>query len=624
MPPPASTPTPNKDISSLVALVVCLPLVAVSLLVLRAVVVYRRRTRSHGALSVGVTVDVSKVFDSPLKVSRSKTTRSRNTSSQTFHLDLSEFGILERTRPRPFQDSPRTSTSPPVTHHHRFSQRPLYDVRYSHLSALPTSGTTPPLSLAVAFPSIDVDALTQSTVKFPRLPSLHDPKSVAPEYPTIPSLRTVSSHRVSTSDILAESYSRTQPDRISSQSRDSLSEPFRDPSLDTLVDSGTWPTIDSRKGSTLDLGDSSSPQEFDRRPSSCSASVHSHFEALTDSGSRARQSGSLSLWLDACSAHTRPTSAARNACSFSPLVATSLSPLRAPSITDSPELSPSPKLDDFLKTRSLLIDEILPDVECTVSSPASFRPLSILASKPSRGRFPGKVLQPLFETMGTGLRDRTDLSHYSVSSLRSAFSLSGQSCKALTSPARNLPACHITSSSLSIVFDNLLDHSCDISSLRTICESPRHPSSPTISFSPRTTHSPASSQYTPFESYASLDHLAVLSPAISFKLSFSPSSPALSTHSFDASPYARPHAPTPGSVASRFSSTMDRSVDITDMDFEVVDNCVFKMQHAPVSPCFLDAPSRDGMSEAEFLDVAASAPKLLPPFDFQNDSPLSL
>lgn len=307
------------------------------------------------------------------------------------------------------------------------------------------------------------------------------------------------------------------------------------------------------------------------------------------------------------------------------------------------QLSPSPKLDDFLKTRSLLIDEILPDVECTLSSPASFRPLSILASKPSRGRFSGKVLQPLFETMGAGLRDRTvrtghaymrihrltvplfqDLSHYSVSSLRSAFSLSGQSCKALTSPARNPPACHITSSSLSIVFDNLLDHSCDISSLRTICESPRHPSSPTISFSPRTTHSPASSQYTPFESYASLDHLAVLSPAISFKLSFSPSSPALSTHSFDASPYARPHAPTPGSVASRFSSTMDRSVDITDMDFEVVDNCVFKMQHAPVSQCFLDAPSRDGMSEAQFLDVAASAPKLLPPFDFQNDSPLSL
>lgn len=71
------------------------------------------------------------------------------------------------------------------------------------------------------------------------------------------------------------------------------------------------------------------------------------------------------------------------------------------------QLSLSPKLDQFLKTRSLLIDEALPDAEYLVASPASFRPLSILAPKTGYSRFSGKVLQPLFETVDIGLRDRT-------------------------------------------------------------------------------------------------------------------------------------------------------------------------------------------------------------------------
>lgn len=107
-----------------------------------------------------------------------------------------------------------------------------------------------------------------------------------------------------------------------------------------------------------------------------------------------------------------------------------------------------------------------------------------------------------------------------------------------------------------------------------------------------------------------------------------------------APPFERPRAPTPGSVSSRFSTSLDRSVDISDISYEVVDNCVFTMQQTPgrqvpVSPLRLNIPTfaRQPSSSPRYLDVSghrdplgasSCTPRLLPPLNLGYISPLSL
>lgn len=245
-----------------------------------------------------------------------------------------------------------------------------------------------------------------------------------------------------------------------------------------------------------------------------------------------------------------------------------------------------------------------------------------------------------------------DLSHCNTMSLQSPFSFSQSRVPqaGISHPSPSSPTISSTpgtrnqlvSSSLSLVFDHLLEHSCDISSLRTVSECDTDVST---DMGMTETHSHTDSTgSSAFNSHSSLMQLSLPSPTVSFKLSFSPSSVGTSStnspSAFHGSPFERPRAPTPGSVSSRFSMSLDRSVDISDISYEIVDNCVFTMQQTPgrqvpVSPLHLNIPTLAHQSSSsprylnvsghrDHLDASSCTPRLLSPLNLGDISPLSL
>lgn len=355
LPSTASNTTPET--SKMIALAVCLPLVALSLLVLWYIVLHRRRVRStlpslgQGVLSVGVTVDVSKVVDGPCsrdaegyeeKAAFSVQDVDLPGESSPHLLDSWRAGLLE------YEDD---SFIPLGLSTNQLGQLCPHPVRRgqrgqpSGIVATPSLKTTPSFPLYTAFPSMDVNALSQSTIRFPRLPSVQNVNSSLLNYPTIPSLRTVSSSHASihepgvrhyaTCDALRNSYQRTHGIEISYTASDNLEGTTSDDSLNTLIDIATCPTIDSSEEPTFMVEENTSASKFDRHLS-CSASVHSSFQpedsaTQPDVDSRVCVETSPSperLLSDALDVSPLGFPLAP---SFSPLVLTSLSPLHLPS-----------------------------------------------------------------------------------------------------------------------------------------------------------------------------------------------------------------------------------------------------------------------------------------------------
>ena len=221
-------------------------------------------------------------------------------------------------------------------------------------------------------------------------------------------------------------------------------------------------------------------------------------------------------------------------------------------------------------------------------------------------------------------------SRCSLSSLKSAFTFcAAPQPDSVDSPPPGAPDQPV---SVSLVFDHLLEHSCDISSLRTISTVNADGHSDLNVRDISSYHSFDSSVLSAFNSHSSLMQLSIPSPEISFELSFSPPSRTGSPNAIRGSPFERPRAPTPGSVASRFSTNLDHSVDISDMAYEVVDNCVFVIQQtqprqASTFTPHLDVQILSPQSSPRYLDradVTPSTPRLLPPLNFYEISPLSL
>ena len=249
-----TTPNALRETPSIIILAICLPLVAVPLLILRSIVIYRRRmlgnrnSNDQNILNVGITVDVSKIVDSPGPCRKdAQQEKQEQASPLVQHLDLQDIGSsspsasLKQAR----HECPRSDSC----------QCSRHDL--SRLLVTSSLETTPPFPLAVAFSSMDVGALSQSAVRFPRFSFVYDPSSSCLGYPTIPSLRTVSSSRVSIEPSDRLSDGTTSND-----------------SFDTLIENPVTPTARSRE-MTLVIEEMCS-QKLDRHLS-CSASVHSNF-----------------------------------------------------------------------------------------------------------------------------------------------------------------------------------------------------------------------------------------------------------------------------------------------------------------------------------------------------------
>lgn len=241
---PSDIATTSQDTSPAAHLVlgVTLPLLVISVVVLRSVVVYRKRLQkekslhSQNVLTVDVTVDVSKVVDAPYvpyplpaakrmhrDVWRTSLGNEEERTSATFEPSATRLGQAHTCASRASGLFDRDSSGSPV-------QDPQPTVPFAALLATSTSGAST-CPLATAFLPLDVEALAESTIRFPRL----RPDDDISGYPTIPSILSIPlySTNITSADISVHESDALDPD----DPDDNHEEPASDDSLDTLVDS---------------------------------------------------------------------------------------------------------------------------------------------------------------------------------------------------------------------------------------------------------------------------------------------------------------------------------------------------------------------------------------------------
>lgn len=207
-----------------------------------------RETRMQGAISVGVRVDVFTVrseipvndFEmvSPSTSDTLHATDSKPQMTQRSDSDMSLASIVESPcYMRPLRQSITRQATPS-----RYT-----DTRLSPSSSLPLDSS---LSLVEAFSTMDVDGLTRSTVRFPRISSSQD---VLEEYPSIASLHSSSLRNHTCDDNLGGflDKSATSQDFPGMTLRlDVISPLSDDDSFDDVENSTlTFPTIPSLRSS---------------------------------------------------------------------------------------------------------------------------------------------------------------------------------------------------------------------------------------------------------------------------------------------------------------------------------------------------------------------------------------
>ncbi|GJE94923.1 hypothetical protein PsYK624_110990 [Phanerochaete sordida] len=620
----SDTSSPSATLGLQIVLAVSLPLVFLSLVVFKAVVFYRRRVRRDGVaggqsvLSVGVTVDVDKVVDLPYApngrgcreldyLAAKRTTvayagtvssfdmRTRHSSLLTIE-DVDVPGVTNPVLQTPESPSPChiLPDSPPQP----LRRVPLGSYFKTYPSSASVAARSRLSSFSAAFPAMDVDALAQSTIPFPRLPPTLDKESLdISGYPTIPSLPSAtlamppSSDAVTTSDDANDNC--TNPD---SQHDLDISQPASDDSLGTLVDSSPG-VQDLDYSAHIGLYDEAGSLE---KSSSVTSGRPSTPEVKLDESSPL---------------------AGRPISSYSPLVALSLSPLRAslspgidcatyptPPRQDRKSATGTPDLAAFVATATPLLDEWPPDSPHSSLSIATFKEMDVAqqslrvsdSDEQDDCRHPGRVLQPLFENSASFECSRTDFAHMSVASLRSAFTLS-----------RSPPTCF---------------------SLASLSRPPSSRPTPSKRVSVRICESPPSS----------LPQLALSSPVASFHVSLSqistsaditaPYSPSLL-----GSPFQRPRAPTPGSVDSRLFAYGYPSDDHGPLEHH--NDFLAPMAYDRTSSRLSMKPSLESLSPsspfsrpraptpgslASFSMGPEHTPQLLPPLNLNVIPPLSL
>lgn len=242
------------------------------------------------------------------------------------------------------------------------------------------------------------------------------------------------------------------------------------------------------------------------------------------------------------------------------------------------------------------------------------------------------------------------MSHLSVASLKSAFSLSAaqEPSSSPTSPPHSTSPGSLSPIPLDV---SVFELSVSESSSQVVTSSlylPLAASGGHIETDrPLSMNSYSSSPFIPSRPAAptpdsSLPQLALSSPAVSFKFSFSPlishDATPLNSPSFRGSPVQRPRAPTPGSIASYFPSSMD----ISDMNYNDYGNTLYRynwyqtqdrLQVPSRLSCHLDSPGSSHLmngsatylrSPSLFDQALSTTPALLPPLMFEDTSLLSL
>lgn len=305
---------------------------------------YRRRaqrlktTGGQSVLSVGVTVDVDKIVDLPYEskdqacrdadsrpARRSTVAYAGTISSLDTHSKCSSLGFGALTDGSSMTSSPSPSKSP-TPHLDLPADRPRPTKRVplgSYFKTYPSSTSMAHRSclfpLGAAFPSLDAEGLTQSTVRFPRLPpTLDDDHPNLSGYPTIPSI-----HSTPFVPTRLQKYNLTNPDDPNANCTEpnaghDIEDPASDDSLNTLVDSSACPQLLAEPAYMDASGESQSPEK-----SSLVLSLDPRV-SLLDRGDRSSTPNTAEVKPTELSPDIR-----RPVSSFSLIASMSLSPLQA-------------------------------------------------------------------------------------------------------------------------------------------------------------------------------------------------------------------------------------------------------------------------------------------------------